>query len=552
MERIKRFSELYENELTVLVEGRAFVNAAKKAKAEGLTEFEFNGKKYPVTIKDKDVSEGNRYPGQDPYAFYDSYETMEKELKQLKKISNPKQHVLDKIKFLEDGLTNKVLDESASLKVGDSFKHPVYKEIKGKVLLGPDTYAKIGNAGFDLPDDEDLESSGVDLKDLTKKVWYGVTTGDGYKLGIHSNEIVKESFSIFINESDADTPEKLQSFIQSNNSHFAAFLKPKTINFSKEGSKLLITPGSKSFTITVDFAEKTVDSTGKPKYPESVSYVEMMELMKYKTGFKMLKAVDEALLIESASKSTVKRKYTETHPPVEVQNYAPIREKVLNFLKENGTVTRVQLKEFLNGMNEEIGSKTSMKWVNKNSRFIKEFATKGEVYYKLTPLGKRVVEKMIVKESFDLSYEELNEGQFSWFTQDSHQQIGCERSNRIDVYMFDNKGNRWDERKYEGYGVFGGKDFYELVAEMNGYTKEDAKRVQVWKNELRQIGINLAFDKKGFKTKDPKGKVLFPALVTNKNYNWKSHDFTKEPSNDPDQGWPVEPDNDDSSWDHSL
>jgi hypothetical protein len=33
-------------------EGRAFINAARKAKLEGLTEFEFNGKKYPVTIKD--------------------------------------------------------------------------------------------------------------------------------------------------------------------------------------------------------------------------------------------------------------------------------------------------------------------------------------------------------------------------------------------------------------------------------------------------------------------------------------------------------------------
>jgi hypothetical protein len=35
-----------------LMEGRAFINAAKKAKSEGKTEFEFNGKKYPVTIKD--------------------------------------------------------------------------------------------------------------------------------------------------------------------------------------------------------------------------------------------------------------------------------------------------------------------------------------------------------------------------------------------------------------------------------------------------------------------------------------------------------------------
>ena len=40
----------YENKS--VNEGRAFINAAKKAKAEGKTEFEFNGKKYPVTIKD--------------------------------------------------------------------------------------------------------------------------------------------------------------------------------------------------------------------------------------------------------------------------------------------------------------------------------------------------------------------------------------------------------------------------------------------------------------------------------------------------------------------
>jgi hypothetical protein len=40
----------YENKS--VNEGRAFINAARKAKAEGLTEFEFNGKKYPVTIKD--------------------------------------------------------------------------------------------------------------------------------------------------------------------------------------------------------------------------------------------------------------------------------------------------------------------------------------------------------------------------------------------------------------------------------------------------------------------------------------------------------------------
>ena len=42
----------YLDSKETLGEGRAFVSAAKKAKQEGKTEFEFNGKTYPVTIKD--------------------------------------------------------------------------------------------------------------------------------------------------------------------------------------------------------------------------------------------------------------------------------------------------------------------------------------------------------------------------------------------------------------------------------------------------------------------------------------------------------------------
>jgi tRNA nucleotidyltransferase (CCA-adding enzyme) len=38
-------------------EGRAFINAARKAKEEGKTEFEFNGKTYPVTLKEETINE---------------------------------------------------------------------------------------------------------------------------------------------------------------------------------------------------------------------------------------------------------------------------------------------------------------------------------------------------------------------------------------------------------------------------------------------------------------------------------------------------------------
>lgn len=129
----------------------------------------------------------------------------------------------------------------------------------------------------------------------------------------------------------------------------------------------------------------------------------------------------------------------------------------------------------------------------------------------------------------------LNEGQFSWFTQDSGEQIGSERENTIDVWMYDNQGNVWYEKNYEGYGEFGGMDYYELVATMNGYTEEDLEDYKGTFKELRSIGIDLAFGK--LKTKDKKKKTLFPALVADARYNWKRHDFTQEAESDPNQSW---------------
>jgi hypothetical protein len=137
----------------------------------------------------------------------------------------------------------------------------------------------------------------------------------------------------------------------------------------------------------------------------------------------------------------------------------------------------------------------------------------------------------------------VNEGQFSWMTQDTGEQIGSEKENRITVYMYDNEGNQWKEDKYDGYGEFGGMDYYELLAKMNGYSEEDLEEVKGPFKEMRQLGIDLAFGK--LKTKDKGRKVLFPALVEDPRYNWKRHNFTQEPESDPNQSWYVESDYDD-------
>ena len=145
------------------------------------------------------------------------------------------------------------------------------------------------------------------------------------------------------------------------------------------------------------------------------------------------------------------------------------------------------------------------------------------------------------------SKDTLNEGQFSWMTQDTEQQIGSERQNTIDVYMYDNEGNQYYEKKYDGYGEFGGMDYYALLAKMNGYSDEDLSKKGM---EMRDLGIDLAFKK--LKTKAKGGKVLFPALVTDGKYNWKRHDFTVEAESDEYQSWYQEPDYDDDEYDESV
>lgn len=94
-------------------------------------------------------------------------------------------------------------------------------------------------------------------------------------------------------------------------------------------------------------------------------------------------------------------------------------------------------------------------------------------------------------------------GFFSWKTQDTNKSISNAYSgqNTFRVIMADNKGNQWVEKNYDGYGTFEGKDYYELVDEMNGGSGD------------RIIGISREFDKSG-KYKNQ----IFPSLSESGDY----------------------------------
>lgn len=118
-------------------------------------------------------------------------------------------------------------------------------------------------------------------------------------------------------------------------------------------------------------------------------------------------------------------------------------------------------------------------------------------------------------------------GQFSWFTQDTNHRIVNDEP--FKVVMSDDKGNKYMENCYEGYGVFGGKDYFVLLAEMNGLTLEQFKGDE---DALRQAGIDLAFEN------SPSGRnpnIKHPSLTESGRYcNGEA------PESDPDQGFPLD------------
>lgn len=128
-------------------------------------------------------------------------------------------------------------------------------------------------------------------------------------------------------------------------------------------------------------------------------------------------------------------------------------------------------------------------------------------------------------------------GFFSWKTQDTNKSIGNiygDLNMVRTVYMKDDKGNVWTEEAYEGYGKFGGKDFYELVAEMNGLkTREEGvllSRITTPESLIHRItdshwdsmSDNITVDRITLLQK--RAAAIFPNLVEDINTEWKNEE----------------------------
>jgi hypothetical protein len=119
-------------------------------------------------------------------------------------------------------------------------------------------------------------------------------------------------------------------------------------------------------------------------------------------------------------------------------------------------------------------------------------------------------------------------GFFSWKTQDTNKSITNVHSETgsFPVYMHDNNGNVYLEMEYNGYGVFGGVDYYVLLAQMNGL-------------EDREQAISFSCNKE---TKDI---IKHPNLTETKDWQWRN----EEPESCLNQGFFMEEDDEDRDGD---
>ena len=108
----------------------------------------------------------------------------------------------------------------------------------------------------------------------------------------------------------------------------------------------------------------------------------------------------------------VKRKWTETHPAVNIDPNAILRNKIVKFIgdKEKCRCTRTEFNDFCNSLqeDEQIGRIPSRSWLPKNKHIVKKIKVGNTPYLKLTPIGKRVHSYICKEEKEDVNESKMN------------------------------------------------------------------------------------------------------------------------------------------------
>lgn len=114
-------------------------------------------------------------------------------------------------------------------------------------------------------------------------------------------------------------------------------------------------------------------------------------------------------------------------------------------------------------------------------------------------------------------------GFFSWKTSDTNRSISNTYSARgtFRVIMLMPNGDKFVEEDYEGYGIFGGIDFYDAVYELNKYNpKFEHITSKDWENRAKGIYM--------LSHNEPNREfAISPRLVEDESLNWEDVEDSK-------------------------
>jgi len=100
---------------------------------------------------------------------------------------------------------------------------------------------------------------------------------------------------------------------------------------------------------------------------------------------------------------TLKRKYGE-RPNITAGTHAPLRNQVLSFVSESGSVSKRDLKQYIMGLKE--GGSTvaaANMFIKRNARYFLSENKNGITYFKLSNLGKRLVNQFMPMQDMNVS-----------------------------------------------------------------------------------------------------------------------------------------------------
>lgn len=210
---------------------------------------------------------------------------------------------------------------------------------------------------------------------------------------------VRNKILSFVSEKDVVSEDELKEFLKQFNEEHGRNTNIKWIKKNKNLFRITNENGIKCYRLS-KYGRKVLNKTNMN---ESEFF------------FK----IDEKKLI------VLKRKYKD-YPEKRISLITPVRQRILKFVDEKEKVTHEELQEFFKQFNEETGRNTTFKWFKVNSKLFKVVKEDGVRYFKLSKLGKKVLQKTelnengvyidnVIKENPEIEYTNLNETVWNTF-----------------------------------------------------------------------------------------------------------------------------------------